>query len=55
MLLYTIAIIIIYLYAIVQPLPPFTERTFTPSTLPVLAKVVEVLLVANLGFLGGRR
>ena len=26
MLVYTVAIIIIYLYAIIQPLPPFTER-----------------------------
>jgi hypothetical protein len=55
MLIYTIAIIIIYLYAIIQPLPPFTERAFTPSILPVLTKMVEVLLVANLGFLSGRR
>jgi hypothetical protein len=55
MLVYTIAIITIYLYAIIQPLPPFTQRALTPNTLPVLAKVVEVLLVANLGFLSGKR
>jgi hypothetical protein len=55
MLVYTIAIIIIYLYAIIQPLPRFTERALTPSTLPVLAKMVEVVLVAALGFMNGRR
>jgi len=55
MLVYTVAIIMIYLYSIIQPLPPFTERAFAPSTLPVLAKMVEVVLVAVLGFLSGRR
>jgi hypothetical protein len=55
MLVYTVAIIMIYLYAIIQPLPPFTERAFAPSTLPILAKMVEVVLVAVLGFLSGRR
>ena len=55
MLVYTVVIIMIYLYAIIQPLPPFTERAFAPSMLPVLAKMVEVVLVADLGFLSGRR
>jgi hypothetical protein len=55
MLVYTVAIIMIYLYSIIQPLPPFTERPFAPSTLPILAKMVEVVLVAVLGFLSGRR
>ena len=55
MLVYTIVIIVIYLYAIIQPLPPFTERPFSPSTLPILAKVVEVVLVGVLGMLSGSR
>ena len=55
LLLYTMTIIMIYLYAMIQPLPPFTTRAFSPSTLPVLAKAVEVVLVAVLGLMIGRR
>ena len=55
MLVYTIVIILVYLYSIIQPLPPFTERPFSPSTLPILAKAVEVVLVGVLGLLSGRR
>jgi hypothetical protein len=55
MLIYTAAIIIIYLCALIQPLPPFTGRPLSPNALPILAKTVEVVLVAALGFLSGRR
>jgi hypothetical protein len=55
MLVYTVAIIVIYLYAIIQPLPPFTERAFSPSTVPILDKMVEVVLVALLGLMSGKR
>jgi uncharacterized membrane protein len=54
MLVYTIVIILIYLYAIIQPIPPFTERVLRPNTLPIVCKMVEVILVAVLGLTYGK-
>jgi hypothetical protein len=53
-LVYTIVIILIYLYAILQPIPPFTERVLRPNTLPIVCKMVEVVLVAVLGLMYGK-